>query len=60
MAALYYLPKRGLGIAFGSYFLRDFSIKCSLFNTLPTDKVLMLYLFSFSRYQTKCVSESLF
>ena len=44
--ALGYLPKlkRGLGLAFGSHFPHDFSIKCSLFNTLFMDKVLMSYL----------------
>ena len=44
--ALGYLPKlkRGLGLAFGSHFLHDFSMKCSLFNTLFMDKVLMSYL----------------
>ena len=33
---------------------------CSLFNTLSFDKVLMSNLFTFSRYQTKCVAEFLF
>ena len=33
---------------------------CSLFNTLSFDKVLMSNLFTFSRYQTKCVIEFLF
>ena len=33
---------------------------CSLFNTLSFYKVLMSNLFTFSRYQTKCVVEFLF
>ena len=58
MAVLGYLPKlkRGLGLAFGAHFLFDFSIN----NTLSMDKVSMSYLFSFSRYQTKCVIKFLF
>ena len=37
-----------------------FSYKCFLFNTLSTGKVSMSYLFSFPRYQTKCVIKFLF
>ena len=50
MAVLGYLPKlkRGLRLAFGAKF------------TLSMNKVSMSYLFSFSRYQTKCVSKFLF
>ena len=58
MAVLGYLPKLkgGLGLAFDAYFLHDFPLKCFfLFNTLSTGKVSMPYLFSFPRYQTKCV-----
>ena len=33
--------KRDLKLAFGAHFLHDFSIKCSLFNYLPMEKVLM-------------------
>ena len=57
MAILGYLPKlkSGLGLAFGTHFLHDFSIKIFLFNTLSMDKVSMPYLFIFPRYQTKCV-----
>ena len=54
MAVLGYLAKlkRGLGLAFEEHFLQDFSIKCSLFNSLSMDKVSMSHLISFSRYQT--------
>ena len=48
MTVLGYLPKlkRGLELAFGTYFLHDFSIKMFLiFNNLSMDKVSMLYLF---------------
>ena len=57
MAVLGYLLKlkRGLGLAFGTHFLHDFSIKM-LFNTLSMDKVSMSYFFSFPGYQTKCVN----
>ena len=34
-----------------------FPKKFSLFNTLSVDKVSMSYIFSFSRYETKCVIE---
>ena len=37
-----------------------FSEKCSLFKTLSMDKVSMSYLFSITRYQTKCVTQFLF
>ena len=62
MAVLGYLPKlkRDLGLAFGAHFLHNFPIKCSLFNTLSMDKVSISYLFSFPRYQTKCVIKFLF
>ena len=54
MAVLGYLEKskRGLGLTFGAHFLHDFFKKCSVFNMLSTDKVLMSHLISFSRYQT--------
>ena len=57
MAFWGYSPKskRGLGLSFGAYFLHDFRIKCALFNTLTMDKVSMSYLFSRSKYETKCV-----
>ena len=50
-----YLPKlkRGLELAFGAHFLRDFPVKMFLFNTLFMDNVSLSYLFTFSRYQTK-------
>ena len=62
MAVLGNLPKlkKGLVLAFGAHFLHNFCIKISLFNTLPMDKVSMSYYFSFSQYQTKCVSKFLF
>ena len=43
MAVLGYLPtlKRGLGLAFETHFLHDFSIKYSLFNTRSMAKVSM-------------------
>ena len=50
--------KRGLGLAFGAHFLLIFPQKCSLFNIVSMAKVLMSYLLSFSRYQTKCVISS--
>ena len=54
MAVSDYLAKleRGLRLAFGAHFLHDFSMKCSVFNTLSMDKVSMSKLISFSRYQT--------
>ena len=57
-----YLPKlkRNLGLAFGAYFLHDFSIKMFLFHTLSIDKVSISYLFFFSKYQTKYVVKFLF
>ena len=56
MAFLGYLPKlkRGMGIASGQHFLHDFPTKMFL-NSLSMDKVSKSYLFSFLRYQTKCV-----
>ena len=62
MAALGYLAKlnRGLGLAFVTYLLHDFSKKCSLFNTLSMDKVSMSHLISFSRYETNFVIKFLF
>ena len=62
MAFLVYLPmlKRGLGKASGTHFLHVFQIKMFLFNTLSMDKVSMSYLFSFLRYQTKCVIKFFF
>ena len=55
----FYLPKlkRGLRLAFGVY---CHIWKCSLFNTPWVNKSSMLYLFSFSRYQIKCVIKFLF
>ena len=42
-AALSYLrkSKRDLGLAYGANFLRDFSVKCSLFDTLSMVKLSM-------------------
>ena len=62
MADLDYLPKLkgGLGLALGTHFLRNFSIKMFFFNTLSTCKVSMSHLFSFPSYQTKCVIKFLF
>ena len=61
MSVLSYLAKlkRDLGLTFGAYFLHDFSIKCSVFNTLSMDQVSMSHFISFSRYQTKRVIEFL-
>ena len=61
MSVVDYLPKskRGLGLAFYAHFLHNFSIKCSLFNTLSMDEVSVSYLFSFPRYQIKCVNKFL-
>ena len=61
MAVLDYLPKleRGLGLAFAAHFLQDFPVKM-LFILHNMDKVSISYLFSFSRYQTKCAIEFLF
>ena len=59
MQWLGYLPNMSLELVFDAHFLHDFSIICSLFNTLPMDKVSMSYLFSFSRYETKCVYSDL-
>ena len=53
------LLNMSLELVFDAHFLHDFSIICSLFNTLPKDKVSMSYLFSFSRYETKCVYSDL-
>ena len=47
-------------LAFAAHFLYDFSIKVFLFDTPSIDKVSLLYLFSFPRYQTNCVIEFLF
>ena len=62
MTVLGYLAKlkRGLGLAFDSYFLHDFFKKCSLFNSILMDKVSMSHLIFFSRYQTKCVIKFIF
>ena len=62
MAVLGYLAKLewGLRLAFGAHFLHDFSVKCSVFNTLSMDKVSMSQRISFSRCQTKCVIKFLF
>ena len=47
MAVLGYLSKLKmvLGLVFGVHVLHDFSIKCSLGNTLSIDKVSMSHLF---------------
>ena len=37
-----------------------FPEECSLFNTVSMDKASISYLFTFSRYQTKCVIKFLF
>ena len=51
--------KQGSGTSFWCTFSAwCFHKKCSLLNTLSLDKVSMLYLFSFSRYQAKCVISS--
>ena len=56
MAALGYTKlKRGLGLAFGAYFLHVFAYKCSFTNTILVDKVAISYLFCFLRYQIKQV-----
>ena len=62
MDVLGHLPKlkERQGLAFGTHFLHGFSIKMFLFHTLSTVKVSMSYLFSFPRYQTKCVIKFLF
>ena len=61
MAVLGYLPKfkNGLGVAVEAHFLYDFSIKMFLIQ-YSMDKVSLSYLFSFLRYQTKCVIKFLF
>ena len=49
---------RGLGLAFAAYFLYDFSEKmCFIWYSIYEPS--MSYLFSFSRYQRKCVIELL-
>ena len=55
-----YLPKlkMGLGLPFGEHYLHASSIK--MFLNQSVDKVSMLYLFFFSRYQTKYVIKFLF
>ena len=55
-----YQKKRSLGLDFGAHFLHDFSIKMFFVNSLSMGNVSMSYLFSFSRYQTKCVIKFLF
>ena len=52
MAVLGYLAKlkRGLGQAFGAHFLHDFSLKCSLFDSLSMGKVSVSHLISYSRF----------
>ena len=61
MTVLDYLAKlkSGLGLAFDTHFLHDFSIEKFLFNSLSMDKVSMSHL-SFWRYQTKCVIKFFF
>ena len=55
MAVLGYLLelKRDLGLAFGAYFRHDFSINMFLIQYSINGHI---FLFSFSRYQTKCVN----
>ena len=62
MAVLGYFAKlkMDLRLAFGAHFLHNFSIKCSVFNTLSVDNFSMSHLISFSRYKTKCVIRSIF
>ena len=60
MAVLGYLPKLKRGLGLGLRFCIIFQYKCSLFNTLSIDKVSISYLYSFTRYQTKCVIKFLF
>ena len=62
MTVLGYLAKlkRDVRLAFGAHFLHDFSIKCSLYNTLSRVTVSMSHLISFSRYQAKYVIKFLF
>ena len=57
MGVLGYLPKlkRGLGLAFGVYFMHDFSIKIFLISYYIYGQSFNVIPFSFSRYQTKCV-----
>ena len=52
--------KREPGISFWCTFYAWFFHKNVFFNTLSTEKVSMSYLFSFPRYQTKCVIKFLF
>ena len=62
MAVSGYLTKlkKDLGLGFGAHFLHEFSIKCSVFDTLSMDKISMSRPISFSRHQTKCVIRFLF
>ena len=57
MDVLGYLPelKRVLGLAFGAYFLHDFSIKMFLIKYSIDGKSFKVIPFFFSRYQTKFV-----
>ena len=48
------------GTSFCCTFCMIFPLKCCLYDTLSIDKVSWSYLFSFPRYQTKCVIEFLF
>ena len=50
----------GTYVAYGAYFLHDFSLKMFLVYTLSIDKVSMSYLFSLSGYQTKFVIKFLY
>ena len=52
--------RRGLQLTFCEIICTIIPKKCSVFNTLPMDKVSMSHLISFSRYQTKCVIKFLF
>ena len=60
MAAVDYIAKlkRSLGLAFGKHFLHDFYIKCSLFNALSMDKVLMQGGHSFSKNNFQDISRT--
>ena len=57
MAVLGYLPNQKV---VWDIFYMIFPLKCSVFNTPSMDKVSTSYLFSFLRYQTKCVTKFLF
>ena len=60
MAVLGYLTKLkwGLELASGAHFLHDFPIKMFLIQYSVSGQSFNKNLFSFSRYQTKCVKSS--